>query len=54
MDKTYDFCLRCHRRLKNEEAKKIGYGKVCYEKAKNVELKNTLFKITPIVKKQNM
>lgn len=32
--KEYEFCLRCHRKLKNEEAKKIGYGKICYEKSK--------------------
>lgn len=50
----YVYCLRCHRRLKNEQAKKIGYGKVCYEKAKNVQVKNTLFEVKPIVKEQNM
>lgn len=25
-------CLRCHRVLKDVEAQKIGYGKICYEK----------------------
>lgn len=35
MDKLYDRCLRCHRKLKNEEARKIGYGKICLEKSKH-------------------
>jgi len=30
--KEYTYCLRCGRKLKNEEAKKIGYGVVCYKK----------------------
>ena len=50
MDKEYTYCLRCHRRLRNEKAKELGYGKICYEKAKNSEMKNTLFKIKPVVK----
>lgn len=29
---SYDRCLRCGRKLKNEEYRKIGYGKICYEK----------------------
>ena len=28
------YCKRCHRRLKDIEAKKLGYGKICYEKIK--------------------
>jgi len=31
-EQRYDKCLRCHRKLKTEEARKIGYGKVCLEK----------------------
>ena len=34
MQKYYTRCLRCGRKLKNEEARKIGYGKVCAEKVK--------------------
>ena len=30
----YNYCLRCGRRLKNPEYKKLGYGKICYEKSK--------------------
>lgn len=30
--KEYTHCLRCGRKLKNEQAKKIGYGIVCYKK----------------------
>lgn len=28
----YDRCLRCGRKLKKEEYRKIGYGKICLEK----------------------
>ena len=43
--KEYEFCLRCHRKLKKEEARKIGYGKICYEKSKTEKPKLTLFKV---------
>lgn len=33
MDKEYDFCLRCGRKLKNAENRKRGYGVVCFKKA---------------------
>lgn len=26
------FCKRCHKKLKNEEQKKLGFGKICYAK----------------------
>lgn len=32
MDKEYQFCLRCGRKLKNPEARKLGMGKVCERK----------------------
>lgn len=32
MNKEYTHCLRCGRKLKNEKAKKIGYGVVCERK----------------------
>lgn len=25
-------CRRCHRKLKDENSKKLGFGKVCYQK----------------------
>lgn len=31
-NKEYAFCLRCGRKLKNVEARKIGYGIVCLKK----------------------
>ena len=34
-NKEYTYCLRCGRRLKNEKAKKIGYGVVCEKKIRN-------------------
>ena len=40
--KDYEKCLRCGRKLKNEEARKIGYGKICLEKIQK-EKKNRLF-----------
>lgn len=30
--KLYTHCLRCGRRLKNEQAKQLGYGAVCIKK----------------------
>lgn len=41
--KEYDRCLRCNRKLKNQEAKKIGYGKVCLEKIKKADKVKKLF-----------
>ena len=32
--KEYKYCLRCGRKLKNENARKIGYGPVCEKKSK--------------------
>ena len=28
----HNYCLRCGRKLKNPEYRKIGYGPICYEK----------------------
>lgn len=28
----HEHCIRCGRRLKNKEARQIGYGKVCAKK----------------------
>lgn len=30
--KEFERCLRCGRKLKTEEARKLGYGKICYTK----------------------
>lgn len=30
--KDHEFCLRCGRRLKNAQARELGYGMVCYRK----------------------
>lgn len=35
-------CLRCGRRLKKEEHRKLGYGPICYEKIK-INTKTRLF-----------
>ena len=53
-EKEYAFCLRCHRRLKNEKARQLGYGPTCYKKAENTGIQNTLFKASPVEKVENM
>lgn len=42
MEQLYNRCLRCNRKLKTEEAKRIGYGKVCLEKSKKSKVINLL------------
>ena len=37
--KEYTKCLRCGRKLKTEEARKIGYGRICFEKHKKEKAK---------------
>lgn len=27
-----NICRRCHRKLKDEKSKELGFGKICYEK----------------------
>ena len=43
MEKEYIYCLRCGRRLKNPEYRKVGMGKTCLEKSKR-DSKNLLFR----------
>ena len=43
MEKEYKRCLRCGRILKNPEYKKIGYGKICYEKLNKKPTAKLLF-----------
>ena len=43
--KEYTHCIRCGRKLKTDESKERGFGKVCWEKW-NKETKNKkLFKV---------
>lgn len=42
-NKEYSRCLRCGRKLKNEEARKIGYGKICLKKVKKDKKIKRLF-----------
>jgi hypothetical protein len=44
----YDRCLRCGRKLKKEEYRKIGYGKICLEK----KMSNTQKMLFPLDKEQ--
>ena len=32
MMEKLDICKRCHRKLKDEKSKELGFGKVCYKK----------------------
>ena len=43
MEKEYQYCLRCGRKLKNAEYRKIGMGKVCQEKSKHSIIIQPLF-----------
>lgn len=40
----YSYCLRCGRKLTNEENKKLGYGKICYEKMQHHSIKPLFLK----------
>lgn len=42
MDKEYEFCLRCGRKLKNPEARKTGFGMVCKRKMEVNARKNLI------------
>ena len=44
-DKEFEYCLRCHRKLRKPEARLIGYGKICYEKMKSDKPKKALFHV---------
>ena len=39
----HQYCLRCGRKLKTDEARAIGYGKVCLEKLKHDKKMKSLF-----------
>ena len=32
VEKEHEVCLRCGRKLKNPDARKLGYGAVCFKK----------------------
>ena len=34
-ENNHTHCLRCGRKLKNEKAKQLGYGVICYKKIQN-------------------
>ena len=40
--KEYEYCLRCGRKLKNDKARKLGYGSICIKKI-NTQVRNRLF-----------
>lgn len=42
-NEEHDRCLRCGRKLKNPDARAIGYGTVCYNKIRTDSTKKALF-----------
>lgn len=44
MDKEYNYCLRCGRKLKNSKARQAGYGDICLAKIQQLS-KTPLFNI---------
>lgn len=42
IDKEYEYCLRCGRKLKSDKARVQGYGNICFKKMKSNQ-KNRLF-----------
>lgn len=42
-EKDHNYCLRCGRRLKNKEARELGYGVTCYKKMKAEKEMKRLF-----------
>lgn len=46
--KEYGYCLRCGRRLYKQEAKELGYGKICYNKTRLESKHRTLFPIRKV------
>ena len=43
-DRLYKYCLRCGRKLKTEESRKIGMGKTCLMKRSSGAKRVPLFK----------
>lgn len=41
----YENCLRCGRKLKTEESKNLGFGKICWEKYNSENNYKELFKL---------
>lgn len=41
----YEKCLRCGRKLKTEESKELGFGKICWIKYNSENNYKELFKI---------
>lgn len=51
--KLFNTCLRCGRKLKNPVYRKLGYGKVCWEKSqRDTTVRQMLFQVVNYVKKE--
>ena len=42
-NEEHDRCLRCGRKLKNPDARLLGYGTICYNKIRTDSTKKALF-----------
>ena len=43
INEEHDRCLRCGRKLKNSNARLLGYGTICYNKIRTDSMKKSLF-----------
>lgn len=50
MNNEYINCLRCGRKLKSEESKQLGFGKICWEKYSKEDKHKQLFIMENICK----
>ena len=48
MSELYEVCLRCGRKLKSDNSKILGYGKVCLQKKRASSVTQALFDIPDI------
>ena len=49
------YCKRCHRKLKDEKSKELGFGKICYKKYIQAnQKKNYLFEVAYEGNKENL
>lgn len=44
-NELHEKCLRCGRKLKSEESKQLGFGKVCWDKYNNENHLKVLFTV---------
>lgn len=53
MNEKHKFCIRCGRKLKNEESQELGFGPVCYQKWQTESISKKLVDINNLKEKEN-